>query len=63
MMLIAMAWGLFAMLMFFMRPASMRRSDEGNNRDENQLEGKPSNVSGGNNVGPKCLCAIFTVNI
>lgn len=46
MLLLAMAWGLFAMMMFFMRPASMR---SGGRDNDNQLEGKPSISEAGNN--------------
>uniref|UniRef100_A0A915LGJ3 Small integral membrane protein 14 n=1 Tax=Meloidogyne javanica TaxID=6303 RepID=A0A915LGJ3_MELJA len=49
MMLIAMAWGLFAMMMFFMRPASMR---SGGSNTEEQSEGKPSVSSSDNNPPP-----------
>ncbi|KAL3097462.1 hypothetical protein niasHS_003910 [Heterodera schachtii] len=45
--LIAMAWGLFAMLMFFMRPASMRSG--GNDRENGQIAGKPSSAANGHN--------------
>lgn len=44
-MLIAMAWGLLAMFLFFMRPSSMR-----SNRD--QTDGKPDS-SGGSGAGPR----------
>uniref|UniRef100_A0A914NJM5 Small integral membrane protein 14 n=1 Tax=Meloidogyne incognita TaxID=6306 RepID=A0A914NJM5_MELIC len=49
MMLIAMAWGLFAMMMFFMRPASMR---SGGSNTEEQSEGKPSVSSSSDNNQP-----------
>lgn len=48
MMLIAMAWGLFAMFMFFMRPASMRAGSGRAREGEEQLEGKPTGAA--NNV-------------
>uniref|UniRef100_A0A915DDF8 Malate dehydrogenase n=1 Tax=Ditylenchus dipsaci TaxID=166011 RepID=A0A915DDF8_9BILA len=43
MMLIAMAWGLLAMFMFFLRPSSMRSNNRNN---QGQLEGKPSQAGG-----------------
>uniref|UniRef100_A0A914I4C6 Small integral membrane protein 14 n=1 Tax=Globodera rostochiensis TaxID=31243 RepID=A0A914I4C6_GLORO len=45
--LIAMAWGVFAMLMFFMRPASMRSG--GSERENGQLTEKPSSAAGAKN--------------
>ncbi|KAI1721675.1 small integral membrane protein 14 [Ditylenchus destructor] len=48
-MLIAMAWGLLAMFMFFLRPSSMRSGGQ-NSNGEGQLEGKPTHSN--DNDGP-----------
>lgn len=48
-MLIAMAWGLLAMFMFFLRPSSMRSGGQ-NSNGEGQLEGKPTHSD--DNDGP-----------